>query len=175
MWRDAMSSLNILALDLGTTTGWAHSNGASGTWDLSIRRDESSGMRLLRFEAKLLEIINTVGVDVIVLEAALATGSRPAGMEPVRLQSKLQAIIERLVESTDVFATVCGIAIPNMEPRDLGVRTLTTLKDEASSFELAVDESVNAFYSDSLAPEIEVSVANSSVCVTWIDQYCAPR
>ena len=109
--------MRILALDLATTTGFAHSNGPSGTWDLSIRKDESSGMRLLRFESKLMEIINSVGVDVIIFEAALVFGSRPLGMEPVRLHAKLQAIIERLVESD-------GMTGGDMECRSYSVQEI---------------------------------------------------
>ncbi len=48
--------MKILALDPATHCGWAHSCGASGTFDLSIRRDESSGMRLLRLRSKLEDI-----------------------------------------------------------------------------------------------------------------------
>ena len=152
--------MNILALDLGTTTGWAHSNGASGTWDLSIRRDESSGMRLLRFEAKLLEIINTVGVDVIVFEAALATGSRPAGMEPVRLQSKLQAIIERLVESTDGMECrsynvneIKRHAIPEKGKKRDKAAMVEAAKRRWPDVEIVLDDQADAMWLLSLAKE----------------------
>jgi len=59
--------MNILALDIATKTGWAN-NTASGVWDLSIKRDESSGMRLIRFKAKLNEIIRIDRPDVVVYE-----------------------------------------------------------------------------------------------------------
>ena len=59
--------MKILALDPATHTGWAHSCGASGVWDLSIRRDESSGMRLIRLDSKLDEMKRSVGVDLVVL------------------------------------------------------------------------------------------------------------
>lgn len=62
--------LRILALDPATKCGFAHSCGISGTWDLSVRRDESSGMRLLRLRGKLNEILSSVGIDLIVYEAA---------------------------------------------------------------------------------------------------------
>ncbi len=40
--------MNILALDFGTKlTGWAHSNNASGVWDLRRKTDESEGLCLL--------------------------------------------------------------------------------------------------------------------------------
>jgi len=63
--------MNLLALDIATTTGWA-TEYASGTWDLSIKRDESAGMKLIRFRAKLKELHDTDPLDVIVWE-------KPAG------------------------------------------------------------------------------------------------
>ena len=62
--------MNILAIDPGTKCGFAHSCGLSGTWDLSVRKDESSGMRLIRLRGKLDEIKSSVGVDLLVFEAA---------------------------------------------------------------------------------------------------------
>jgi len=64
--------VNLLALDPATSCGWAHSCGASGTWKLKVRSDESDGMRLLRLHGKLDEIKRTVGVDLLVFEAARA-------------------------------------------------------------------------------------------------------
>ena len=90
--------MHILAIDPATKCGWAHSNGASGVWDLSIRRDESSGMRLLRFESKLMEVGRLVGVDVIAFEVPTVAQGRKANLDGVKLGTKLQAIIERLCE-----------------------------------------------------------------------------
>lgn len=82
--------MKILALDPATKCGWAHSSGESGVWDLSIRKDESGGMRLLRFRAKLREIHELIGMDVVMFEAArnLQYGNA------VRVAAQLQAIIE---------------------------------------------------------------------------------
>jgi hypothetical protein len=85
----------ILALDLATKTGFAHSCGQSGVWDLSIGRDESSGMRLIRFEGKLNEIHKSIGVDVIVFEEVSASRGLRADLNVVKLATKLQAVIER--------------------------------------------------------------------------------
>lgn len=50
----------ILALDLGTTTGWALAlspdNVISGTWDLKPKRFEGGGMRAVRFTRYLDEL-----------------------------------------------------------------------------------------------------------------------
>ena len=68
--------MNILALDLGTATGWALSRGParveSGVQVFDVRRGESPGMRYLRFNRWLDEIGAGLGVDglLIVYEAA---------------------------------------------------------------------------------------------------------
>jgi len=92
--------VKILALDFATKTGWAHSTGPSGVWDLSIRKDESSGMRLVRFESKLREVYTGLGVDVLVFEAVTVGGGLRVNFDSIKLQSKLQAIIERFVART---------------------------------------------------------------------------
>ena len=63
----------ILALDLGTTTGWAlrHPDGtvSSGTASFRPDRFEGGGMRFLRFKRWLTEVRNTAGsIDAIYLE-----------------------------------------------------------------------------------------------------------
>ena len=74
---------------------------ASGTWDLSIRKDESSGMRLIRFEGKLLEVIG-IGIDVIAFESPTVAQGKKANMDGLKLCTKLQAVIERLTELHEI-------------------------------------------------------------------------
>lgn len=94
--------MNILALDFGgSKTGFAHSNGISGIWDMSIRKDESSGLRLIRFEGKLREIVRSVPTDVIIFEAVTAGVGPKANLGTIKLHSKLQAIVEKFVEETE--------------------------------------------------------------------------
>lgn len=59
--------MNVLALDIATHTGFCTKT-ASGVWDFSIKRDESSGFRLIRFKAKLKEICALEEINVIVFE-----------------------------------------------------------------------------------------------------------
>lgn len=84
--------MNILAIDPATKCGWAHSVGASGVWDLSVRRDESAGMRLIRLRGKLEEIRMSVGIDLIVYEAARHAATKMQGALVVTAQ--FTAIIE---------------------------------------------------------------------------------
>lgn len=57
----------ILALDIATKTGWA-TDTASGTWDFSLKKGESVGMRLIRFKSKVREMIQLEGITVVVYE-----------------------------------------------------------------------------------------------------------
>lgn len=84
--------MKILALDPATKTGWAHSDGAGGTWDLSVRRDESSGMKLLRLHGKLTEIRASNGIDLIVFEAARNAAPKMQGALVV--QAEIQGAIK---------------------------------------------------------------------------------
>ena len=91
--------MKILAIDPATACGWAHSSGPVwGTWDLSIRKDESSGMRLVRFQGKLREVMVNVGIDVIVYEAATVAGSAKGNMDGFRLIDRLGAMIQVFCE-----------------------------------------------------------------------------
>jgi Holliday junction resolvasome RuvABC endonuclease subunit len=53
--------MTVLALDLGTTTGWAvgHANqvAASGTFNLKPGRFDSAGMRFIRFRESLAKLL----------------------------------------------------------------------------------------------------------------------
>lgn len=80
-----------LAIDPATKCGWA-TEYASGTWDLSIRRDESGGMRLVRLRGKLSEIHAATPVTLLVFEAARHAAPKMQGALVV--QSELQAVIK---------------------------------------------------------------------------------
>lgn len=88
---------NLLAIDPATHCGWAVSNDVYGVWDLSIRKDESQGMKLLRLKSKLREIFESNGIDVIAYE-------RPASQynHSIIHQAKLIAIIEEFCEENNI-------------------------------------------------------------------------
>lgn len=114
----------ILALDMAIKTGWAHSNGASGVWNFSVRDDESSGMRLIRFEAKVHEIAKGCGVDLIVFEQVSVGSGKKSSFPAIKLAAKMQAIIERLSENYDYeccsvnLQTLKAHALPGQKKRD---------------------------------------------------------
>lgn len=113
-----------LALDMATKTGWAHSNGASGVWDLKIFPDESSGMRLIRFESKIHEIAKGPGIDVICYEAVNVNSGPKANTKAFKLSCHLEAIVKRLAEVYDYECTSCNLqtlkayALPGEKKRD---------------------------------------------------------
>jgi Holliday junction resolvasome RuvABC endonuclease subunit len=92
--------LKILALDPATTCGFAHSDGMSGSWDLSIRRDESAGMRLIRLRGKLNEILSAVGIDLVVFEAA--RNCAPSMQGALVVQAELQSVIKLFCEDNEI-------------------------------------------------------------------------
>lgn len=87
--------MNILAIDPATKCGWA-TDTAGGVWDLSIRRDESGGMRLIRLKAKLLEVVKACSINVVVFEAARNAKASMQGALVV--QAELQSVIKTVCE-----------------------------------------------------------------------------
>lgn len=66
-------NMTILALDLGTTTGWAlmDSDGqiTSGSQSFKPQRFEGGGMRFLKFKRWLTDVKQcTIGIDLVVFE-----------------------------------------------------------------------------------------------------------
>jgi crossover junction endodeoxyribonuclease RuvC len=81
----------ILALDPATQLGWALSPLLSGVWDLSLKRDESMGMKFLRLRAKLNELLDNYRIQLVVYEAARHAAPKMQGS--LVHQAQLQAII----------------------------------------------------------------------------------
>ena len=87
--------MKLAALDIATHTGWS-TDDDYGVWDLTPKRDESKGMRLIRFRANLLELIST-GINIIVYE-------RPAGMfkSSIITESELIGILKLICEENNI-------------------------------------------------------------------------
>jgi Holliday junction resolvasome RuvABC endonuclease subunit len=69
--------MKILALDCGTKTGWAadgESRVESGVQTFELKRGESPGMRFIRFNAWLVEVIGLTHPDLVVYEMAHLRG-----------------------------------------------------------------------------------------------------
>lgn len=96
--------MKILALDIATKTGWC-TQSASGTWDFSLKRGESYGMRVVKFKAAVREMINLEGITLVSYE-------RPAGLHKssIMVASEMVGVlhdlcIEMKVEVTNYAAT----------------------------------------------------------------------
>jgi Holliday junction resolvasome RuvABC endonuclease subunit len=82
--------MNILALDIATNTGWKTST-SSGTWNFKPNRGESEGMRVVRFKAKVREMIDLEQISLISYE-------RPAGMHKssIMVESEMIGVLKDL-------------------------------------------------------------------------------
>ena len=82
--------MKILALDQATVTGWA-TDTSSGIWNLKANRGESEGMRVVRFKAKVKEIIELEGITLIAYE-------RPSGRNKysIMISSEMVGVLKDL-------------------------------------------------------------------------------
>jgi Holliday junction resolvasome RuvABC endonuclease subunit len=87
----------ILALDTATHTGYAISRELYGVWDLSAKRDESAGMRLIRFRSKLREMIIAENINLVAFERP---GGRHVGA--IIVHSELQGQIKVICEDLNI-------------------------------------------------------------------------
>jgi Holliday junction resolvasome RuvABC endonuclease subunit len=61
------SKYKILALDQASNCGWCTET-TYGCWDFNTRKDESAGMKMIRFKSKLREVIQLEGINIVVYE-----------------------------------------------------------------------------------------------------------
>lgn len=92
--------MRLLALDLATKTGWAHSDGASGVQDFSPRRGDSPGMRWLEFKAWLGRLLDSAPADVIAYEQAHHRGGAATHVAHSLISCVEQVAAERGIEVT---------------------------------------------------------------------------
>ena len=65
-----LSDVRILSLDIASVTGWAISEKEYGTWNFKTRKDESMGMKLIRFRSKLNDVKDLMDFNLVVYERA---------------------------------------------------------------------------------------------------------
>lgn len=92
--------LNILALDLATRTGWAHTCGTSGVQDFAPRRGDSPGMRWLEFRAWLNRVLDMAPAELIVFEQAHHRGGAATHVAHSLISVCEQVAAERGLEIT---------------------------------------------------------------------------
>lgn len=91
--------MNILALDIATTTGWKTET-ASGVWKLRQKKDDSTGMKLVRLKSYLKELLELEHIDLVAYE-------RPAGMfkSSIISESELIGVVLLLCEEFSIQCT----------------------------------------------------------------------
>lgn len=89
--------MNILAIDPANETGWAVTREYYGIWNLKKHKDESVGIRLLRFQGQLKEICQLSNIQVIAYE-------KPGGRNyrAVINHAKIVGIIEQFCEKKGI-------------------------------------------------------------------------
>ncbi len=90
----------ILALDLATKTGWAHSLGCSGVQDFAPRRGDSPGMRWITFRAWLNRVLDDVPTNVIAYEQAHHRGGAATHVAHSLISAVETIAAERKIELT---------------------------------------------------------------------------
>lgn len=92
----AKNEYRVLALDVATHCGWCTKT-AHGVWDFTVKRDESSGMRLIRFKSKLREIIDLEDINLVTFE-------RSAGQHKSSLiiQSEIHGCLKTYLEEQGI-------------------------------------------------------------------------
>ena len=91
--------MRILSLDIATKTGWA-TNTSSGVWNLKVNKGESYGMKLIRFKAKVKELIQLEDIELVVYE-------KPSGrfIRAVASVSEMVGVLIELCEDLGVEYT----------------------------------------------------------------------
>lgn len=91
------TNINLLALDIATETGWCteivKGHIVSGVWDLTPRKNESKGIRLIKFKASLHEVCKSESINLIVFEGAVSYSKFPNHVG-VELQGVLKLFCE---------------------------------------------------------------------------------
>lgn len=93
--------MNVLALDPATATGYAHSNGEHGVWDLNRNRwPDMPGGRLHKLRENILQVHAQWGpVELIAFEEASFGGASASGKQKIQMNvivfhNKIRGIIE---------------------------------------------------------------------------------
>lgn len=92
-----MSKTKILAIDQASNCGWCCGDNLYGCWDFRTRKDESAGMKMIRFRSKLREVIEAERIELVVYE-------RVAGQHAAAIihSAKMVAIIETMCEELGI-------------------------------------------------------------------------
>lgn len=103
--------MNILALDLGTTTGYAlfapPGVTVSGTWDLKPKKYEGAGMRFVKLKDKLDQMHNASPIGQVFFEAV----RRHRGTDAAHVYGGLMGCLEEWCESQSPKVPYQGVGV----------------------------------------------------------------
>lgn len=94
-------SKKILALDLGTTAGFACGDAEhhiSGTWSLAQSRFDGGGMRFVKFRGRLNEALNAYRFEIVYYEEV----RRHIGVDAAHVYGGLQAVLQSWCEENRI-------------------------------------------------------------------------
>ncbi len=100
--------MNILALDLGTHTGFAIASDGlvtSGTWHFTPKHFEGGGMRYLRFRKQLVEAIDLAKPEAVFFEEV----HRHLGTDAAHIYGGLFAVLSSLCEERAIPYAGVGV------------------------------------------------------------------
>lgn len=95
--------MNILGLDPANRTGYAHSGGHRGVWEITNKRDKHPGRRLERLRSLLFQIKRTHGIDLIACEDA-SFGS--LNQNTAAMHNELRGVIKLFAAEIEVPVTL---------------------------------------------------------------------
>ncbi len=110
-------SVTLLALDLGTKTGFACGKAGeiiSGTKDFKPTRFESEGMRYIKFRSFLTQMHEATGFQLIVFESVRAH----AGVQAAHVYGGMLAALKMWCE--DHLIEYCGLAVQDIKKAATG-------------------------------------------------------
>lgn len=93
--------MKVIGLDLATNCGWGvlsptGNRIASGTWDCSVRRGESRGMRFVRFAANLRELVRAYPGAIVYFEKVEHHTGTEAAHVHGGLLAQMQVVLDEL-------------------------------------------------------------------------------
>ncbi len=99
---------SILALDLATATGWAAVRDGrieSGVQHFDLKRGESAGMRFIRFNAWLAEVLDALRPELVVYEQAHHRGGAATELAVGLVTRVLEATAARGIDPAPVHSS----------------------------------------------------------------------
>jgi hypothetical protein len=144
-----ISSPDILALDMSTKTGWAHSSGKSGVLNLpKVRVDGHNGYRYIKFHEWLRKTTAELPTKLIVFEHGTHKAGGPAMLIGIGMRAALELFCaqaniqpEPLHTMTIKKHAVGSAAFKGKEPMKFAAR-----KARGATIELIDDNHIDALW-----------------------------